>query len=83
MVNIYDYDCTIVVNKNELIKEEVLNKLDVLNNKEKQVICLRLGINTKRHTYEQISNILNISHRNVMRIEDIALKKIRNSKLLL
>ena len=83
MVNIFDYDSTIVVNKNELIKEEVINKLNILNKNERNVICLRLGINTKRHTYEQISNLLNISHRNVIRIEDIALKKIRNSKLLL
>ena len=83
MVNIFDYDSTIVVNKKELIKEEVINKLNILNKNERNVICLRLGINTKRHTYEQISNILNISHRNVIRIENIALKKIRNSKLLL
>ena len=64
------------INKKENI--EALNKyLKVLNNREKEIIIKRYGLNnTKSYTQKEIAKILKISRSYVSRIEKRAIGKI-------
>jgi RNA polymerase sporulation-specific sigma factor len=56
---------------------EILNR--VLNEREKQIIVLRYGLNNKKPiTQREISTLLGISRSYVSRIEKSALEKIKN-----
>jgi len=52
--------------------------LDVLDNKEKEIIELRYGINGKEMTQKEIAKKFNISRSYVSRIEKRALIKLLN-----
>ena len=50
---------------------------DVLNDRERKVICLRFGINRDRsYTLEEIGNILDVSRERIRQIESKALRKL-------
>ena len=58
----------------------MLHSLEILTEKEKNVILLRFGfINDKIYTLQEIGHILNLSKERVRRIEIAALKKLFNS----
>ena len=51
----------------------------VLNEREKQIIVLRYGLNNRRPiTQREIADLLNISRSYVSRIEKSALEKIKD-----
>ena len=54
------------------------NNLDILDNKEKEIISLRYGINGKELTQKEVAKRFNISRSYVSRIEKRALIKLLN-----
>jgi RNA polymerase primary sigma factor len=58
--------------------ERVLHLLDLVTEREKQVLDLRFGItNSKSHTLAQVSKILNVSRERIRQIEKEALAKLK------
>lgn len=50
---------------------------DVLNDRERKVICLRFGINRDRsYTLEEVGNLLDVSRERIRQIESKALRKL-------
>ena len=50
---------------------------EVLNDKERRVICLRFGIDRDRnYTLEEVGNLLNVSRERIRQIESKALRKL-------
>lgn len=66
---------------NSLIqKEEVLHLLESLNEKERQVISKRFGLEDgKVHTLEEVGHELNVSRERISQIEEHAMKKLREA----
>ena len=65
---------------NQLVqKEEVQELLESLNDRERQVIRLRFGLEDgKTHTLEEIGDELNVTRERVRQIEARAMEKLRN-----
>lgn len=65
---------------NQLVqKEEVSELLESLNERERQVIRLRYGLEDgKPHTLEEIGNELDVTRERVRQIEARAMEKLRN-----
>lgn len=64
----------------KLFRQDMLHSLEILTEKEKNVILLRFGfINDKIYTLQEIGHILNLSKERVRRIEIAALKKLFDS----
>ena len=65
---------------NQLVqKEEVSELLEALNERERQVIRLRYGLEDgKPHTLEEIGNELDVTRERVRQIEARAMEKLRN-----
>ena len=65
---------------NQLVqKEEVQELLESLNDRERQVIRLRFGLEDgKTHTLEEIGDELNVTRERVRQIEAIAMEKLRS-----
>ena len=60
-------------------KEEVSELLNALNDREKQVIRLRYGLEDgKTHTLEEIGEELKVTRERVRQIESRAMEKLRN-----
>ena len=65
---------------NQLVqKEEVKELLESLNDRERQVIRLRFGLEDgKTHTLEEIGDELNVTRERVRQIEARAMEKLRS-----
>ena len=60
-------------------KEEVQELLESLNDRERQVIRLRFGLEDgKTHTLEEIGDELNVTRERVRQIEARAMEKLRS-----
>lgn len=58
-----------------LVAKMVTN--DILNEKEKMVLTLRLGLfNNKRHTLKEVAEKLQVTHERIRQIELLALRKL-------
>lgn len=61
-------------------KEEVIELLESLSDRERQVIRLRYGLEDgKTHTLEEIGSILNVTRERVRQIEARAMEKLRRN----
>ena len=61
-------------------KEEVSELLELLNDRERQVIRLRYGLDDGRtHTLEEIGEQLHVTRERVRQIEARALEKLRTN----
>lgn len=61
-------------------QEEVKELLEKLTDRERQVICLRYGLNDERtHTLEEIGEQLGVTRERVRQIEARAMEKLRKS----
>jgi len=64
---------------NELLGEQVRASLDVLNERERQVLELRFGlVDGKDHTLEEVSQHFNVTRERIRQIEAKALRKLRH-----
>jgi RNA polymerase sigma factor (sigma-70 family) len=60
------------------MKEKMRAALDVLDDREEQIIRLRFGIgHDEAHTLEEIGRVVNLSRERVRQIEGLALRKIQ------
>lgn len=76
-------DETAIAPEAELIKKDneqiILNVLDTLTPKEKDIIILRFGLNGNReHTLKEVGDIYNVTKERIRQIEEVALRKLRN-----
>ena len=63
---------------NTILKEQLLEILDSLTEKQKKVICLRYGIGDKKtHTLEEIGSMMNVTRERIRQIEDKTLRRLR------
>jgi len=63
----------------ELLNEQVRASLDVLNERERQVLELRFGlVDGKAHTLEEVSQHFNVTRERIRQIEAKALRKLRH-----
>lgn len=77
----------IVGTDEDLVLESTTNKeninilskeLNKLNNREKQIMCMRYGLNnTKEYTQKEVASILGISQSYISRIEKSIIRKIK------
>ena len=64
-----------------LLHENLVSALSVLSEREKSIIIERFGLNDGRgKTLEQLGKLFGFSKERIRQIEDIALKKLKNSK---
>lgn len=63
------------------LKEEVHHALDLLPERESQVIRMYFGINTPELSLEEIGEKLNLSRERVRQIKEIALTLLRNAQI--
>ena len=64
----------------ELLTENINKVLDLLNQREKDIIIERFGINgTKQKTLEELGQKMGFSKERIRQIEDIAIKKLRSN----
>jgi RNA polymerase primary sigma factor len=66
---------------NLLLKEDVLNMLSALTEREQKIIRLRFGLEDgKQHTLEEVGHIFNVTRERIRQIEAKALAKLRKHK---
>ena len=59
-------------------KERVNNLLDIMNDREKEIIDMRFGLHESRmHTLAEVADKLGVSRERIRQIEEAALKKIK------
>ena len=59
-------------------KERVNNLLDIMNDREKEMIDMRFGLHESRmHTLAEVADKLGVSRERIRQIEEAALKKIK------
>lgn len=64
----------------KLFKEDILNSLDCLTEKERNVILMRFGfLDGEIHTLEEIGTIYKVTRERIRQIENKALKKLFRS----
>ncbi|WP_418519772.1 sigma-70 family RNA polymerase sigma factor [Megasphaera massiliensis] len=62
-----------------MCSEHLMEILDILKDKERKVIILRLGLNGNReHTLEEIGQVFNVTRERIRQIEAKALEKLRS-----
>lgn len=73
----YEADREIV---SETESEEIRRSLSVLNDRERQVLTLYFGLDSKNHSYtlEEIGYMMDMTRERVRQVKDKALKKLRN-----
>ncbi len=65
--------------RQHLLTEEVLEALDVLSEREAQILTLRFGLGGAReHTLKELGEIFGITRERIRQIQKEALKKLRN-----
>jgi len=63
----------------EMLREQVQSALEVLSDRERQVLVLRFGLNGgKEHTLEEVSHKFNVTRERIRQIEAKALRKLRH-----
>lgn len=63
----------------EMLREQVVNALSALSERERQVLELRFGlIDGKDHTLEEVSRYFNVTRERIRQIEAKALRKLRH-----
>ena len=64
---------------NEILKEEIKNVLDTLQDREKEVLELRFGLKDgTSHTLEEVGKKFNVTRERIRQIEAKALRKLRH-----
>jgi RNA polymerase primary sigma factor len=59
-------------------KERVNNLLDIMNDREKEILDMRFGLHDSRtHTLAEVADKLGVSRERIRQIEEAALKKIK------
>lgn len=67
--------------QNSLQEDDVIRLISVLDKREQEIIKRRFGISDEEpKTLEQIGNIMGFSKERIRQIENIAIKKLRESK---
>lgn len=65
----------------ELLRQQVRNALDLLSERERQVLELRFGlIDNKDHTLEEVSQYFDVTRERIRQIEAKALRKLRHPR---
>jgi len=65
----------------EILREQVRSALDVLSERERQVLELRFGlIDNKDHTLEEVSQYFDVTRERIRQIEAKALRKLRHPR---
>lgn len=65
----------------EMLREQVRNALDLLTERERQVLELRFGlIDNKYHTLEEVSQYFDVTRERIRQIEAKALRKLRHPR---
>ena len=68
-----------IVNKQELEKKLLLQAVDKLNSREKLIMEMRFGLNSKKEfTQKQVADKLGISQSYISRLEKKIIKRLRN-----
>ena len=63
----------------ELNRNLMLNEIEKLNPRDKEIICLRYGINKRKEmTQKDVANLLGISQSYISRIEKKVIKRLKN-----
>jgi len=63
----------------EILREKVLKSLDILSEKERQVLSMRFGLTDGiDHTLEEVSDYFNVTRERIRQIEALALRKLRH-----
>jgi RNA polymerase primary sigma factor len=66
---------------NLLLKEDVMNMLSALTEREQKIVRLRFGLEDGRqHTLEEVGHIFNVTRERIRQIEAKALAKLRKHK---
>ena len=64
-----------------LQREQLMEVLDTLTEREKQVLCLRYGLNGNRsYTLEEVGEKFNVTRERIRQIEAKALRKLRGNR---
>ena len=64
-----------------LQREQLMEVLDTLTEREKKVICLRYGLDGgKSYTLEEVGEIFNVTRERIRQIEAKALRKLRGNR---
>jgi RNA polymerase primary sigma factor len=64
-----------------LQREQLMEVLDTLTEREKKVICLRYGLDGgKSYTLEEVGEIFNVTRERIRQIEAKALRKLRSNR---
>ena len=75
------YDSPETCTQNKLQEKDIAKLISTLNNREREIITRRFGINNEEpKTLEQIGKILGFSKERIRQIENIALQKMRKFK---
>lgn len=65
--------------ENKVDKEVLKNEIDILDDREKEIMTLRYGLNnTKEYTQKEVAEMLGISQSYISRIEKKIVKKLKN-----
>lgn len=65
----------------EILREQVRSALDILSERERQVLELRFGlIDNKDHTLEEVSQYFDVTRERIRQIESKALRKLRHPR---
>ena len=66
--------------QNEFLRKDISSILNILTDREKQVISLRFGLNNEKpKTLLEVGNIMGYSKERIRQLEDGALKKMRRN----
>ncbi len=67
------------ISSNELLKEKITEVLDSLNDREREIICLRFGIvDGYTYTLEEVGRRFNVTRERIRQIEAKSIKKLQH-----
>ena len=69
---------------NKIRDERICETLNELTDKERDIICLRFGLNGEyAHTLAEVGKIYNLSRERIRQIQNKAMKKLRKKRAVL